>query len=77
LDENDRGDGIVRVDKTERGAGGVEGLRYYDAADYGGVNFGREVVGEEMGVGGVAPAPKECESEEEDIAPIDEERGSG
>ena len=40
------------------------------------MNFGREVVGEEMGAGGVAPAPIKHESEEEDVAPVDEERGA-
>ena len=76
LDEDYCGDGVVGVDEAEGGAGGVEGLGDYDAADYGGVDFGRKVVDEEMGAGGVAPAPKECESEEEDVAPIDEERGA-
>ncbi len=76
LDEDDGGDGIVGVEEAEGGAGGVEGLGDYDAADYGGVDFRREIVGEQVSAGGVAPTPKECESEEEDIAPIDEERGA-
>jgi len=76
LDEDYRGDGPIGVDEAECGAGGVEGLRDYDAADYGRMNFAREVVDEEMGAGGVVPAPVEHESEDEDVAPIDEERGA-
>ena len=76
LDENDCGDGVVRVDEAEGGAGGVEGLGDYDAADYGGVDFLREVVGEQFVAGGVGPAPEESESEEENVAPIDQERGA-
>jgi hypothetical protein len=48
----------------------------YDAAGYGGVDFRRGVVGEEVVTRGVAPAPVEGESEEEDVAPIDEKRGA-
>jgi len=48
----------------------------YDAADYGGVDFGWGVVGYEVVAGGVAPAPVEGESEQDDVAPIDEKRGA-
>jgi len=47
-----------------------------DAADDSGVDFGREIVGEEMGAGGVTPTPIKCESEEENVAPIGEQRGA-
>jgi len=76
LDEDYRGDAVVGVEEAEGGAGGVEGLGDYDAADYGGVDFLREVVGEQFVAGGVGPAPEESESEEENVAPIDQERGA-
>ena len=40
------------------------------------MDFGREVVGEKMRAGGIAPAPIKHEPENEDVAPIDEERGA-
>jgi len=40
------------------------------------MDFGWEIVDEKMGAGSVTPAPIKCESEEEDVAPIDEERGA-
>jgi hypothetical protein len=43
---------------------------------YRGVNFDREIVDQQMGAGSVAPAPKQCESEEQNVAPIEEERGA-
>lgn len=76
LDEDYRGDSPIRVDEAEDGACGIEGLGDDDAADYGGMDFGWEIVGEEMGASGVAPAPVEEESEDEDVAPIDEEGGT-
>jgi hypothetical protein len=76
LNEDDGGDCIVCVDEAEGGAAGVEGLRYDDTADHGGMDFAREVIGEEVGAGSVAPAPVKHESEREDVAPIDEERGA-
>jgi hypothetical protein len=76
LDEDDRGDGIVGVDEAEGGAGSIEGLGYGDAADDCEVDLRRKVVDEEMGAGGVAPAPVEDEAEEEDVAPVDQECGA-
>jgi hypothetical protein len=51
-------------------------LRDDDAADHGGVNFARQAVDEEIRARGVAPTPIKHESEYEDVAPIDEERGA-
>ncbi len=51
-------------------------MRDDDAANYGRVDFRRKVVGEKVGAGGVAPAPIKCESEEKDVAPINEECGA-
>ncbi len=52
LDQNDGGDAVIRVDEAKSSAGGVERLRDDDAADYCGMNVGREIVGEKMGAGG-------------------------
>lgn len=76
LDQDDGSDRTVWVDETQGGAAGVEGLRDDNAADDGGVDFRREIVDQEMGARGVAPAPVKCESEQQDVAPIDEERGA-
>jgi hypothetical protein len=57
LHQDDRGDGVVSAEEAEGGAAGVEGLGDYDAADYGDVDFGWDVFGEEVVAGGVAPAP--------------------
>jgi hypothetical protein len=57
LYEDNGGDRIIRVDKAEGGAGGVEGLGDDEATDDGGVNFGRDVIAKETGAGGVVPAP--------------------
>ena len=73
MHEDDGGDGVVRAYKAEGGTAGVEGLGDYDAADDGGVDFWREVVGEKVTAGGVGPAPVEGESEEEDVAPVNEQ----
>ena len=62
--------------KQRAAPAGVESLRDDDAADYGGVDFGRDVVGEELCAGGVAPAPIKHQSEEQDVAPVDQERGA-
>ena len=67
---------VVGVEEAERGAGGVEGLRDDDAADYCGMDFWRDFVGEKVGAGGVAPAPVERQAKEEDVAPVDQERGA-
>ncbi len=40
------------------------------------MDFAREIVDEEMGAGGVGPAPVKDESEEGDVAPVDKERGA-
>jgi hypothetical protein len=40
------------------------------------VDFRWEIVDQEMAAGGVAPAPIKCESEQRDVAPIDEQRGA-
>ena len=40
------------------------------------MNFWSEIVDEKMGAGSVAPAPIKRESEEQDVAPIDEECGA-
>ncbi len=76
LDEDDGGDRPVCIQEAEGGAGGVERLGDDDAANYGRVDFRRKVVGEKVGAGGVAPAPIKGESEEKDVAPVDEERGA-
>ncbi len=47
-----------------------------DAANDCGMDFRREIVYEEVGASGVAPAPVKHEAEEEDIAPVDQERGA-
>lgn len=76
LDQDYGGYAVVSVDEAKGRAGGVEGLGNYDAADYGGVDFGGEVVVDEMGTGGVVPAPQQGESEEENVAPVDQECGA-
>ena len=40
------------------------------------MDFGWEVVYEEMGAGGVGPAPVKYEAEEKDVAPVDQERSA-
>jgi len=70
LDCDDCGDGVVGVDEAEGGACGVEGLGYYDTADDGGVNFWRQVVDEEMGAAGVAPAPINEHAEDQNVDPV-------
>jgi len=76
LDEDYCGDGPIGIDETQRRADSVERLRNDDPADYGWMNLGWETVGEEFRAGGVAPAPVKQESEEEDVAPIDQESGA-
>jgi hypothetical protein len=73
LHQNNGGDAVVGVEKTERGAGGVERLRDYNAADDGGMNFCRDVVGEKMGAGGIGPAPVEHHAEKQDVEPVDQQ----
>ena len=70
----DGGDAVVRVEKAERGAAGIEQLRDDDAADNGGMNFGGDVGREKAAPGCVAPAPIECESEQQNIGPVDQQR---
>lgn len=76
LYEDNRGDRIIRADEAEGCAGGVEGLGDYNAADYGGMDFGCDVVAKKIGAGGIVPAPEESESEEDDVAPVNQERGA-
>src|SRR5579863_6892436 len=76
LYQNNGGDSVVSSYEAEGGAAGVEGLGDDDAADYGCMNFWRGVVGEEAVAGGVVPTPIQSESEEQDVAPIDEQRGA-
>ena len=76
MDQDDGGDGVVGADEAQGGAGGVERLGYDYAAGDGGVDFEREIVGQEMGAAGVTPAPIKHESEDDNIAPIDQERGA-
>ena len=73
LDEDYRGYAVVGVDYAECRTCGVEGLGDDEAADDGGVNFGRDVIAEEMGAGGVVPAPVYEKAEKDDVAPINEE----
>ena len=74
MHQDDGGDAVVSVEKAECGASGVEGLRDYNAADDGGVDVGRSVIGEEVGAGGVAPAPVEGRAEQQDVEPVDQQR---
>lgn len=76
MHENNGGDAVIGVEEAEGGAGGVEGLGDGDAADYGGMDFGWEIVDEEMSAGGVGPTPIEHQAEKKDVAPVDQERGA-
>ena len=76
LHEHYRSDAVVGVEEAESGATRIKRLRDQDAADYGGVNFRGKVIDKEMSSRGIAPAPKQSESEEENITPVDQERSA-
>src|SRR3974390_2188947 len=61
LNQNNCGNAVVRVEKAEGGAAGVEGLRDHYAADDGRVNFLRDPFFEQLRAPGVAPTPVERE----------------
>ena len=71
MHEHDRSDAVISVEEAEGGAHSIKRLCDQDAADDGRVNFRGKVIDEEMSPGGIAPAPKKSEPEEENIAPID------
>jgi hypothetical protein len=60
----------VGAEEAEDSAESVPGLSNDDAATDGGGNFGRDVVFDEAGAGGVAPTGVKHDAKDEDVAPV-------
>jgi hypothetical protein len=74
LYRHDRRDSPISADKTKSGTAGIERLSDDDAADDGGMNLVWDILRQQAGASGVAPAPVKCYAQQNDIEPIDQKR---